>query len=149
MRAEDWLVHNFRNGLRLSDPAIEWLMDLWAAIQFFADIADKDDVDRDRLDRVIASTLVSMPTNAFFVANADMLRPALATALLKWKAADEAELRGEADEKSFVWRASYYDIVLLVVALTHGFEEAMARAVDVMSLYGEKFADYRREFPSA
>ena len=149
MKSEDWLIHNFRNGLRLPEPAIDWLMDLWTAIQMFDDIADGDTPTRDVLDRAIMATLVQMPTNPFFVQHADMLRPALATALLKWKASDDAELRGEADEKSFVWRASYYDIVLLVVALCHGFEEAMTRAVDVMSLYGEKFTDYRREFPSA
>lgn len=149
MTAEDWLIHNYRNGLRLPEPAIEWLMDLWRTIQMFDDIADGDTPVREELDRALIAALVTMPTNSFFVEHAEMLRPALATALLKWKASDDAELRGEADEKSFVWRASYYDIVLLVVALVHGFEYAMQRAADVMSLYGEKFTDYREEFPSA
>jgi hypothetical protein len=90
-----------------------------------------------------------MPANSFFMANASQLLPALATAICKWKASDDAERSGRADEKSFVWRAAYYDIVLLTVLLCLGRESAMEKAGAVMALYGEDFAKYREEFPHA
>jgi hypothetical protein len=62
-------------------------------------------------------------------------------------AADTAERAGVADEVSFVWRAGYYDLVMLVTQLALGAAEAMRLAPCVMKLYGEKFADYRKEFP--
>jgi hypothetical protein len=74
--------------------------------------------------------------------------PALGTAILKWKASDDAERSGQADEKSFVWRATYYDLVLLVVLVCQGRESAMEKAGAVMALYGESFAKYREEFPN-
>jgi hypothetical protein len=92
---------------------------------------------------------MTFPTNPFFVANVTALQPAIATAILKWEASHTAEMTGRADERSFAWRASYYDIVLLVVLLCQGYESAMAKAPTVMALYGEKFSDYRAEFPNA
>jgi hypothetical protein len=93
--------------------------------------------------------LVTFPGNPFFVANASALQTALATAILKWEASHTAERTNMADERSFMWRAAYYDIVLLVVLLCQGYESAMAKAPSVMALYGEKFLDYRAEFPNA
>jgi hypothetical protein len=48
-----------------------------------------------------------------------------------------------------VWRAAYYDVVLLVVLLCHGQAEALRLAPAVMLMYGEPFAAYREEFPNA
>lgn len=146
--AAHWLERNMLEALALPRPAVDWLLDLWAAIQVFDDVADGDPVDRQRLDTVIWATLVDMPGNAFFQAHATHLLPLMATAILKWKASDTAEREGRADEKSFGWRAAYYDIILLTVSLCHGPKAAMAQADTVLSLYGEKFEDYRREMHS-
>jgi hypothetical protein len=48
-----------------------------------------------------------------------------------------------------VWRAAFYDVVLMVVALCHGPDKALEMAHDVMGLYGEKYADYLKEFDYA
>ena len=93
--------------------------------------------------------LVTMPGNPFYQANAAALQAAVATAILKWHAANEAEAAGEADARSFVWRAAYYDVVLLAVLLSHGQGEALRLAPVVMMLYGEPFAAYQEEFPNA
>ena len=90
-----------------------------------------------------------MPSNPFYLANSGALIPIMASAILKWVASDEAERAGKADEKSFVWRASYYDIVLLVVLLSQGKDAALAKAATVMALYGEDFGAYKKEFPNA
>ena len=141
------LEDHFINALDLPQPAADWLLDLWRVIQVFDDIHDGDEV-ADVMPALWAS-LVTMPGNPFYQANAAALQAAVATAILKWHAANEAEAAGEADARSFVWRAAYYDVVLLAVLLSHGQAEALRLAPVVMMLYGEPFAAYQEEFPNA
>jgi len=92
---------------------------------------------------------VGMNQNTFWIANSHSLAPIVATVILKWQASDQAERAGQADAKSFVWRAGYYDVVLMVVALCHGTKQATDKAQQVMELYGETFEDYMKEFDHA
>ena len=109
------LEDHFINALDLPQPAADWLLDLWRVIQVFDDIHDGDEV-ADVMPALWAG-LVTMPGNPFYQANAAALQAAVATAILKWHAANEAEAAGEADARSFVWRAAYYDVVLLAVGV--------------------------------
>jgi hypothetical protein len=141
------LRDHFVNQLDLPPAAVDWLIDLWSTIQVFDDMHDDDAVE-DVMPALWAS-LVSMPGNPFYQSNAGALQGAVATAILKWHAANVAEASGKADEKSYVWRAAYYDVVLLAVLLCHGQAVALDMAPVVMMMYGEPFADYREEFPNA
>ena len=135
--------------LELPATAVQWLLDLWHVIQTLDDVADGDAIERPALDRAIFAALVGMPANPFFQTYSVNLLPVMANAVLKWKASDDAEKEGNADEKSFVWRASFYDVVLAVVMLCHGPLTSMNAAKHVMALYGESFDDYRKEFQNA
>jgi hypothetical protein len=141
------LEAHFIDVLELPDAAVDWLLDLWRVIQVFDDIHDGDPV-ADVMPALWAG-LVTMPGNPFYQANAAALQAAVATAILKWHAANEAEDAGQADERSYVWRAAYYDVVLLVTLLCHGKEYALRMAPTIMLMYGEPFAAYREEFPDA
>jgi len=138
-----------QKGLALPAPAIDWLLMLYGAIQLFDDVADGDPVEREDLNACIWNTLVGMNQNTFWIANSHSLAPIVATMILKWQASDQAERDGKADAKSFVWRAGYYDVVLMTVALCHGTQQATEKAQQVMELYGEKFDDYLKEFNHA
>jgi hypothetical protein len=146
--AEQSLLQHFQ-AWELPQNATAWLMDLWGITQFLDDIVDGDLVRPQAAHDAVWKILVTFPGNPFFVANASALQTALATAILKWEASHTAERTNLADERSFMWRAAYYDIVMLVVLLCQGYESAMAKAPSVMALYGEKFSDYRAEFPNA
>ena len=143
--AQSLIVH-FEN-LDLPPEAAAWLMDIWRMIQMLDDVADGDPVTRPDLDAVIWSSLISMPANPFYLANIQALQTGLALLVMKWKASDDAERAGQADARSFIWRAGYYDLVLLVVLLTKGHATAMKDAVKVMHLYGETLHEYLKEFP--
>ena len=145
----DWLRLNLQRVLALPAPAIDWLLMLFEAIQVFDDVADGDPVEREDLNAVIWNTLVGMNQNTFWIANSHSLAPVVATMILKWQASDQAERDGKADAKSFVWRAGYYDVVLMTVALCHGTQQATDKAQQVMELYGETFEDYMKEFDHA
>lgn len=144
----DDLRQHFAVTLGLPLAAVEWLLDVWRLIQMLDDVADGDAVSRDDLDAAIWAALVTMPANPFFLANAAALQAGLASLVLKWQASDAAERAGQADARSFVWRAGYYDLVLLVVLLTKGQETAKEQAKTVMHLYGETLHEYLKEFPS-
>lgn len=145
----DWLSRNLREVFELPDEPHDWLMALWNLIQVFDDMADGDQSSREELDCAILDSLVNMPSNPFYQQHSETLLPLLAVAFLKWKASDMAERAGEADEVSFVWRASYYDIVLAVVQIVHGQQVAMHVCRDVMKLYGESYSSYIAEFERA
>lgn len=142
------LARYFTETLELPADAAMWLLDLWHMAQVFDDVADGDPVARADLDRAVWKGLVAMPSNPFFTAHLSALQPAMATAILKWKASDDAERAGRADARSFVWRAGYYDVVLAAVAAHCGSAGALALADKVLSLYGETLEDYLKEFPS-
>ena len=145
-RMTDWLRENLEKGLALPAPATEWLMMLYEAIQVFDDVADGDPVKREDLNATIWNTLVGMNQNSFWLVNSQTLTPVVASMILKWQASDQAERAGRADAVSFVWRAGFYDVVLMTVALCHGTDHATKVASDVMAIYGEKLEDYLQEF---
>jgi hypothetical protein len=122
---------------------------MWQATQTFDDVADGDAVSRDDLDRALWSSLCGLQMNPFHVANAAALVPVVALQILKWHGADVAERAGQADARSFMWRAGFYDLILMVVALSLGVDAAREKAALVMSMYGETLHDYLKEFPHA
>lgn len=146
MTASAWLAENFRTEFRLPEVAIEWLLMLWQATQTFDDVADGDPVSREELNATIWNTLVAMNRNEFWLLHQSTLTPIVASMILKWQASDRAERAGNADAKSFVWRAGYYDVVLMVIQLLHGAEVAINVSDKVMALYGERYEDYLKEF---
>lgn len=139
------LVVHFQE-LDLPPEAASWLLDVWQMIQALDDVADGDAIERPRLDNAIWASLVTMPANPFYLANAQALQAGLALLVLKWQASDDAEREDLADARSFMWRAGYYDLVLLVVLLTKGHAGAMKNAMKVMHLYGETLHEYLKEF---
>ena len=143
------LEKNLTEGLFLPVDAVKWLLDLFHAFQIFDDFADNDAVDRKDLNLLIWNTLVGMQQNPFYMANSYCLSSIVGLNILKWQASDTVERSGNADAKSYVWRAGYYDIVLAVVQLCHGPVFAAQNAHIVLGLYGETYDDYMKEFKNA
>jgi len=144
------LSENLTKRFQLPLLAVDWLCQLFDAIQVFDDLYDCDKlVSKDEIKNLIWSTFISLPQNPFFKANQEALWPLLATAILKWHGANKAEENLKHDAMSFAWRAGYYDIVLMVVGMVHGHKYAADNAAAVMSLYGETFCEYQKEFNNA
>ncbi len=132
--------------LQLPPDASDWLIGLWDATQFMDDVADKDDIPRQQFDNALNQLLVQMPANSFFANNAAQLLTSVAVFISKWQASDFLERMNRADEKTFMWRAGFYDVVLVVTILCHGLQKATKMAPDILSLYGETYDSYREEF---
>ena len=136
-------------NLSLPEDASSWLVMIFQVSQIFDDYADGDTVERKDLDSLIWNTLIAIPQNPFYLKNSFALWPVLSTAILKWQGSDTVEREGKVDAKSFVWRAGFYDLVLMVGTLCHGSDWAIKNAHIVMNMYGEKFEDYLKEFNHA
>lgn len=134
-------------ALGLPDDASEWMLGVWNLWQVFDDFADNGAVHRDEMDAALWFSQIGSCTNPFFMRNAGSLLPVLAVQIQKWQASDLMERAGQADERSYMWRAGYYDLLLLVTHLATGVTREKAAAV--LSLYGETFQQYREEFPHA
>ena len=135
---------SFIETLELPRDAAKWLLDTWEVIQVLDDVADGDEVTTDECYRATNACLVGMPSNPFYLRHQQWLLPALSQMVLKWMASDLAERAGRADMRSYMWRAGYYDVVMLATSLVHG--PSSEKALLALSLYGETADEYSKEF---
>lgn len=140
MRYTESLKSSFER-LNLPADAVEWLLDVWEVCQLLDDACDGDEIGRSRAEAAAWAIFVRMPANTFWRANMANLMPVLAVQVLKWQAANEAEDEGEADARSYMWRAGYYDLVLLVCQLCGLAQDPRF----ILSLYGESYFSYADE----
>jgi len=143
------LRKNLEGPLALPAPAVEWLMDLWEVVQAFDDWQDGDEAPQKTM--AMWKALVGMPSNPFFQANSALLLPVMSNAFLQWVASDAVEKKQEKSQlpKAYVWRASYYGVVLQVVSVVHGVSNALVAAPSVLGLYGETLESYLKEMADA
>lgn len=125
--------------LGLPPEAQEYLLDLWAVIQLLDDAQDGDKASG--AGQVAWAIFARMPMNQFYRNCMATLQPLLVMQLIKWEAANKAEAAGLADERSYMWRSGYYEVVAMACHLC-GLD-----AHTGLRLYGETFAQYREEFP--
>jgi len=136
-------------NLGFSDQAVAWLIDLWEVTQTFDDFRDGDPVSNKECEYAIYQALVSMPCNPFYLRNATTLAPVVSQFVIKWTGANAVEDAKEVSETSFVWRSGYYDVVVCVATIEHGYKTAMELSPFILKLYGEKYEDYLEEFNNA
>ena len=135
--------------LMLPPAAQKWLLDFWAVIQGLDDWRDNDPVEPRQKEKVIYQVMVELPQNPFFQAQSHNLLPIVSSLILRWIGANKLEDNREQLHKAYMWRAAYYDLVLEVVRLVHGFDGAANAAEFVAKLYGETYEDYMKEFENA
>jgi hypothetical protein len=135
--------------LNLPPAAQRWLLDFFGVIQGLDDWRDNDPVEPRQKEKVIYQVMVELPQNLFFQANSHNLLPLVSILVLKWIGANKLEDNREQLHKAYMWRAAYYDLILEVVRLVHGFDNAANAAEYVAKLYGETYEDYVKEFENA
>lgn len=128
--------------LGLPDAAQSWLLDLWGLIQVLDDARDGDKISPADANRATRSIFLTMPLNEFYRQYAAILQPVMFLQVLKWEGANVVETAGLANEKSYVWRSGFYDVVLMCCHLC-GISDA---GHGVMEMYGDRYDDYMAEF---
>ena len=135
--------------LNLPLTAQRWLIDFFLVIQGLDDWRDNDPVEPKQKEKVIYQVMVELPQNHFFQSHSHNLLPLVSILVLKWIGANKLEDNREQLHKAYMWRAAYYDLILEVVRLVHGFDGAASAAEYVAKLYGETYEDYVKEFENA
>lgn len=138
---------HFEN-MGLSEMAQDFLLLVWRSTQFYDDLADGDNFTRDELDVAIWDHFVGLPTHPFMLQYGHLVAPVLQLLVLKWHGSDQAERANEADARSYMWRAGFYDVLIMVASIDIGPRNTTSIAKDIMHLYGETFKDYKKEFPN-
>jgi hypothetical protein len=124
--------------LGLPVEAQTWLLELWNLTQVLDDAADGDKADPLAVRRATWAIFQNMPLNDFYRQYVAILQPVMVLQLLKWEAANAVEAMGKPDEKSYVWRAGFYEVVLMCCHLC-GINDAGHAC---MEMYGETYAEY-------
>lgn len=124
-----------------------WLALLWEAVQALDDWRDGDPVAPMQIEQAIHIVLHDLPAHPFFRRHAAYLLPHLSALVLKWRGANAIEAQRDREQypKAFMWRAGYYDLVLMALALEAGPEHAGRMAAEVATLYGETIEEFTRE----
>ena len=135
--------------LNLPPTAQRWLLDFFNVIQGLDDWRDNDPIEPKQKEKVIYQVMVELPQNHFFQTYSHNLLPLVSILVLKWIGANKLEDNREQLHKAYMWRAAYYDLILEVVRLIHGFDGAASAAEYVAKLYGETYEDYVKEFENA
>lgn len=135
--------------LNLPEATVRWLLDFWDVIQGLDDWRDNQEITAQEKEAVIYKVMFLLPNNVFFQYHSKELLPLVSNLVLKWIGANRLEDNREHLHKAYMWRAAYYDLVLEVVRLVHGFEAAANASDFVAKLYGETFEDYVKEFQNA
>jgi hypothetical protein len=135
--------------LNLPPTAQRWLLDFFNVIQGLDDWRDNDPIEPKQKEKVIYQVMVELPQNHFFQTYSHNLLPLVSILVLKWIGANKLEDNREQLHKAYMWRAAYYDLILEVVRLVHGFDGAAGAAEYVAKLYGETYEDYVKEFNNA
>ena len=135
--------------LNLPEATVRWLLDFWDVIQGLDDWRDNQEITAQEKEAVIYKVMFLLPNNVFFQYHSKELLPLVSNLVLKWIGANRLEDNREHLHKAYMWRAAYYDLVLEVVRLVHGYEAAANASDFVAKLYGETFEDYVKEFQNA
>jgi hypothetical protein len=131
-------------AMDLPEDASAFLLKVWDIIQVLDDIKDGHPIED--VDGSIYTLLFGLATDEFFYKFRPILISAMLTAYYKWQAANVAEQSRVNLDKAYMWRAGYYDLILLVAALCLPKERVQELAPQILALYGETRDEYLKEF---
>jgi hypothetical protein len=133
-------------GMGFPCDAVAFIVKYWRAIQFLDDV--KDGAPTSDADGAIYLLLIELPYDDFLAKHRTALGPCVATAVHKWQAANMVERQGATAhlDKSFMWRAGFYDAVLTVATLCMPADKVAENRLAILSLYGESHDKNVSEF---
>lgn len=114
-----------------NEHAFSFMLALARCSHIYDDLIDRDKpVSDSDIHELMWLTMFAIPTNPFFAAHADRLRPCILTGLLNWHAATEIERNGTVEELrlAHAMRYSLADVLLMVLEIVGGHAYAMQNA---------------------
>jgi len=129
----------------LNDKDAVVLLQILAEIsQISDDYADGDEEGSEKITRLLHLSLVSLPTNPFYLTHGKWLLPVMSSSMHLWNASNDWK-----NEYGFVYREALEQIIHVVALLIGGQKHAAQVAKDVNNFYhqthGENIEDWMKE----
>tara|TARA_Y100000593_G_C4247810_1_gene305600 strand:+ start:221 stop:667 length:447 start_codon:yes stop_codon:yes gene_type:complete len=129
------------------EQAVKFLHDISEISQIADDFVDGDVSDSESMTRLLHLSLVSIPTNPFFLCHANWLVPIMSSSMLLWNASN-----GWKNEFGFVYREALEQIVGIVAGIVGGHEHAIQVTKELNEFYhqthGEGYDNWLKEVES-
>ena len=127
-----------------NSDAVFLLKSLAEVSQIADDYADGDAEGPEKITRLLHLTLITIPTNPFFIKYSHWLLPVMASSMHLWNASNDWK-----NEYGFVYREALEQVITIVAVLVGGQEHAANVTKDVNNFYhqihGEKLEDWIME----
>lgn len=127
-----------------NSDAVFLLKSLAEVSQIADDYADGDAEGPEKITRLLHLTLITIPTNPFFIKYSHWLLPVMASSMHLWNASNDWK-----NEYGFVYREALEQVITIVALLVGGQEHAANVTKDVNNFYhqihGEKLEDWIME----
>jgi hypothetical protein len=121
------LLLKWANG---DTAAAGFLFEIAQITRLADDIVDTDAERQRNVGWLLTRTLITLPTNPFYMRHAALFGPIFANTIIKWQQSDEWRQSGAVMRQNFgyVMREAIGDVYTAVAMLTGGFDHARAVA---------------------
>lgn len=118
------------------EDAVEFGLRLWTAAQEWDDLHDEGQCANS--NALLSWLAFGKEATPFFMRHAHVLRPAMLTMYLQWRAANVLERGSRADvDKAFMLRAGIYTVFVTIAWLVGGDDWAAEIGPEIYRTYGE------------
>lgn len=133
-------LEKFRYWFKNDQMAVAFCMDIVFIAHLWDDLIDKDKpICDDEINFAFIAALNTIPSNPFYRLHAGQLQTIIMSAILQWQTANILDAGSQEDiDKSFMLRASIYQIFHFTAYLIGGLQWANEIGPDVWRFYSEK-----------
>ena len=130
------LEDKFREWFKSHPGAVDFALQLWTATQEWDDLHDEGRCSD--ANQLLSWLAFGKEYHPYFAANAHILRPALLSMYLQWRAANVLERGVRADvDKAYMLRAGLYGVFHMIAWVQGGDDWAAEIGPDIYRTYDE------------
>ena len=159
---EDWrekefkdqqiLVESLTHCLRGNKDAVRFCIDVTFIAHVWDDLIDKDkERTNEEISNAFKTALIDIPSNPFYLAYINDLRPLMMNTILQWQDANKLEASGNSHDKhmAFMLRASFIQLFVYCAFLCGGGGWAETIGPEIRRFYQEDLFIYLKELNNA
>jgi hypothetical protein len=130
----------FSKWFKGNQTAMRFCADVLEIAHLWDDLVDQDVVEPVDVDKTFRKMLLELPANEFYRANFAFLHPVMVMVWAQWDAANRMEAKPQTNDlpKTYMLRASLYQLFHACAVLCGGLDWAAECGPDIYRLYGEE-----------
>ena len=146
------LVQMLKYCLMDNQDAVRFCIDVTFIAHVWDDLVDKDkERTNEEISNAFKAALIDIPSNPFYLAHINDLRPLMMNAILQWQDANKLEVNGDDHDKhmAYMLRASFIQLFVYCAFLIGGGGWAETIGPEVRRIYREDLYTYMKEMENA